>query len=102
MVIKSYKNFDLEVVFSAQKNEDDRPIILMTTWDLTKMPIQDYEPEVFLMFLTMSKISAHEAESPGGQNLTWESDKSFWSRVYHLLTLRKPLRFSEPFSPSHK
>lgn len=50
MVIKRYKNFDLEVVFSPQKNEDDRPIILMTSWDLTKMPIQDYEPEVFLIF----------------------------------------------------
>lgn len=70
----------------------------MTTWDLTKMPIQDYEPEVFLMFLTMSKISAREAE----RLLTWESDKSFWSQVYHLLTLRKPLRLSEPFSPSNK
>lgn len=68
MVIKSYKNFDLEVVFSAQK--DDRYIISMTNWDLTKMPIQDYEPEVFLMFLTVSKISAREAE----RLLTWESD----------------------------
>lgn len=35
------------------------------------MPIQDYEPEVFLMFLTVSKISAREAE----RLLTWESDR---------------------------
>ena len=48
--------------FQLKNNEDDRPIILMTSWDLTDMHIQEYEPEAFLMFLTRTKISACEAE----------------------------------------
>ena len=78
--------------FQLKNNEDDRPIILMTSWDLTDMHIQEYEPEAFLMFLTITKISACEAE----RLLTWESGSISGSWVYHLLTLRKPLNHSEP------
>lgn len=33
-----------------KNNEDDRPVILMTSWDLTKVHIQEYEPEASRRF----------------------------------------------------
>lgn len=36
----------------------------MTSCGLTKMHFENGEPEIFMMWLTVSKISAREAEMP--------------------------------------